>query len=300
MHLNKLYSFILEIMAMHDATLSTTTGHQAHALFLDLVKQIDPVLSARLHDEPEYRPFTVSPLSGEQEHRTTMRLKAGKIYRIRITLLDGGALWQCLSNHFLATPGTTLRLNDAEFLLHYINTTPASDPTGWAGYTDWITLSNTRPRNNITMQFASPTAFSMGARNFALFPEPTHLWDSLMRTWNLYAPEVLRIEKLPLREFVRQNVKVNDYALHTATLHYPKYTQKGFIGNCTYIVKGTSHPSDSNKEAHPCAQQLATLAEFARYAGVGYKTTMGMGQTRLVESRAVEPTILREAEVYSP
>lgn len=293
-----LYSFILEIMAIHDATLSTTTGHQTHALFLDLVKQTDPTLSARLHNEPNYRPFTVSPLSGGQERRTTLCIKAGHIYRIRITLLDGGALWQDLSSHFLAAAGTTLRLDDAEFLLHYIQTTPTSDPNGWAGYTDWITLSNTKPRSSITIQFASPTAFSLSARNFALFPEPILLWDSLMRTWNLHAPEVLRIEKKALREFVQQYVKVNDYTLRTVTLHYPKYTQKGFVGHCTYHVKGLSHLNDGNKgEEHPCTQQLAVLAQFAQYAGVGYKTTMGMGQARLLETGAAEPTILREAQL---
>ena len=295
---NLLYSFILEIMAMHDATLSTTTGHQTHALFLDLVKQTDPTLSARLHNEPHYRPFTVSPLRGGQERRTDLCIKAGHIYRLRITLLDGGVLWQDLSSHFLAAAGTTLRLDDAEFLLHYIHTTPTSDPIGWAGYTDWITLSNTKPRSNITIQFASPTAFSLSARNFALFPEPTLLWDSLMRTWNLHAPEVLRIEKLALRKFVQQYVKINDYTLHTVALHYPKYAQKGFVGNCTYLVKDFSRLSNGNKgEEDPCVQQLAALAQFAQYAGVGYKTTMGMGQARLLENGADEPAILREAQV---
>ncbi len=32
--------------------------------------------------------------------------------------------------------------------------------------------------------------------------------------------------------------------------------------------------------ADPRAAQVAVLAAFARYAGVGYKTTMGMGQVR--------------------
>jgi CRISPR-associated endoribonuclease Cas6 len=147
------------------------------------------------------------------------------------------------------------------------------------------------------MQFASPTAFSLSARNFALFPEPIFVWDSLLRTWNLYAPAVLRIEKAPLREFVQQHVRVNDYTLHTVTLHYPKYTQKGFVGRCTYYVKDPMRVSDGHKEEQSCARQLAVLAEFARYAGVGYKTTMGMGQARLIETGVEEPTIVREAQV---
>ena len=66
---NFLYSVVLELSAANTATIPATMGHLAHGLFLDLVKQVDSALSARLHDEPGYRPFTVSPLSGAQVHR---------------------------------------------------------------------------------------------------------------------------------------------------------------------------------------------------------------------------------------
>ena len=58
MSLQYLYSVILEISAHTDSQLPATTGHQTHALFLDLVHQIDSGLSARLHDDPHYRPFS--------------------------------------------------------------------------------------------------------------------------------------------------------------------------------------------------------------------------------------------------
>src|SRR5689334_21398352 len=59
-----IHSVVLELQATNTAALSATMGHQAHALFLNLIKQVDPALAERLHDEPNYRPFTVSPLSG--------------------------------------------------------------------------------------------------------------------------------------------------------------------------------------------------------------------------------------------
>src|SRR5947207_15782201 len=96
-----LYSIILEVSATSDATLPPTTGHQAHALFLDLIQHVDPTLSTRLHNEENYRPFTVSPLRGAREKDTMLFLRAGQIYFLRITLLDGGSLSQCLSQHFL-------------------------------------------------------------------------------------------------------------------------------------------------------------------------------------------------------
>ena len=78
-----LYSIILELGATDTTTIPATMGHQAHALFLDLVRQVDPALSPRLHDEPEYRPFTVSMLSGAN-------IRNGKAF-----LQIGGQLIDC-------------------------------------------------------------------------------------------------------------------------------------------------------------------------------------------------------------
>ncbi len=269
-----LYSIVLELSATSTTTIPASMGRQAHALFLDLVRQVDPALSSRLHGEPEYRPFTVSMLSGVNIRDGKAFLQAGQLYRLRVTLLDGGHLWQCLSAYFLEARPITLLLDKAEFLLARVLSTPTADVTGWAGYTDWQTLAATAPRHSITIRFASPSAFSMGDRCFALFPEPILLWDSLMRSWNRYAPEVLRIDKPAMRDFVTRHVIVSDYDLHTTRLFFPKYAQKGFIGTCSYSVKET------NGEYAP---QLTALAEFARYAGIGYKTTMGMGQARIEE-----------------
>ena len=273
MSLNRLYSLILELSATHDAILPATTGHQAHALFLDLVRHVDPALSARLHDEESYRPFTVSSLRGGVEREKSVFLQAGAKYSLRVTLLDGGTLWQCLSQQFLEVQHVPLQLGKASFTLARVLSTPASDPTGWAGYSDWQTLAMTEARQMITMQFASPTAFSMGDRRFALFPEPMLMWDSLLRSWNRYAPAVLHIDKHIMREQIARDVAIVEYDLHTTTLQFPHSMQRGFMGNCTYALK-------ASKEA---TSYLTTLAEFARFSGIGYRTTMGMGQARLVE-----------------
>ena len=268
--MNYLYSVVLELSSITSCTIPASTGHQAHALFLDLIKQVDPALATRLHGEPNYRPFTVSSLNGAKVQNDMLFLRPDQLYRLRVTLLDGGVLWQSLSRCFLEVQPTTLRLGSAEFKLNRMISTPTADTTGWAGFTDWHTLATTPSRRLITLCFASPTAFSLGERQFALFPEPILLWDSLMRVWNNYAPPVLQIDKPALRAFIPQNVTVSDYTLYTSKVHFPHHGQKGFIGTCTYHIRQEGEQ----------AAQLAALAEFARYAGVGYKTTMGMGQAR--------------------
>jgi CRISPR-associated endoribonuclease Cas6 len=280
MHGISLYSLILELTATATVAVPALRGDHTHALFLDLVRQIDPDLSRRLHGEPDYRPFTVSLLTGAVTRNSLLQLQAGQPYCLRVTLLDGGPLWQRLSTHFLETTQITVRLDKAVLQLARVLSTPTADPSGWAGYTDWQTLSQ-RPaqmqptRNHgerlLTLRFASPCAFSLSNRRFGLFPEPGLVWDSLMRTWNRYAPEVLRIEKEALRAFVSQHVTVNDYHLHTAKVVFSQYGQKGFQGTCNYLVRAVNDQ----------ASQVIALAEFARYAGLGSKTTMGMGQVRL-------------------
>jgi CRISPR-associated endoribonuclease Cas6 len=274
-----LHSIILELCAINTTAIPAHRGDHTHALFLDLVRQVDAELSSRLHDEPEYRPFTVSVLHGARINDGMQVLQAGQVYRLRLTLLDGGGLWQCLSGHFLETSALSLRLDKAQLQLTRVLSTPAADATGWAGYSDWQTLAAASPRSAITMHFASPCAFSMGDRRFALFPEPILLWDSLVRSWNRYAPKVLQIDKVALRDFVSQQVTISDYELHTGKAVFATHAQKGFVGSCTYQVK--------NNEG--CAPQIAALAEFARYAGVGSKTTSGMGQARMEKTKNKSP-----------
>ena len=72
------------------------------------------------------------------------------------------------------------------------------------------------------------------------------------------------------REFLAEHVKVTHCDLFTEIWHYPQYEQKGFLGTCTYQIE----------EVHPFDRQLAALAAFARFSGIGCKTTMGMGQAR--------------------
>lgn len=271
---NYLYSLVLELVATSTMEIPGSRGDQPHALFLNMVRQVDPELASRLHSEQNYRPFTVSLLDSPQaEPKSLASVRTGQTYRLRVTLLDGGLLWQRLSGHFLEAEKLLLHLDKATFQLTRVLSTPGADPTGWARSIDWPTLANLPPRSSLTLQFASPCAFSLGNRRFALYPEPQLVWDSLLRTWNTYAPPILYIEKMALRAYVSQHITISDYQLHTSRVAFPEFAQKGFLGTCTYQL-----PSDPI-----IAAQATALAHFAHYAGVGSKTTRGMGQTRLLE-----------------
>src|SRR5438105_11932767 len=99
--MSNLYSAVFELRVRHAATISGTTGHLAHALFLNLIKQFDPALSASLHNLPGPKPFTTSPLLGVEHLAENLTLPREQTCSLRITLLDGGGLWHHLSTYAL-------------------------------------------------------------------------------------------------------------------------------------------------------------------------------------------------------
>ncbi len=269
--MSDIYSVVFELRVRHAATIFGTTGHLAHALFFNLIKQFDPALSAFLHKLPGPKPFTISPLLGVEQLAENLTLPRELLCSLRITLLDGGDLWHHLSTYALQTEAVQVHLGPAELRLSRLITSSSVDPTGWADITDWLTLAGLPAQRVITLQFTSPTAFSLGGRAFELFPKPSFIWESLRRVWNAYAPQHLKMDKQRLRMFLIEHVSVLDCDIATMMWSYPQYVQKGFVGTCTYQIQGEDEDSAAN---------LTTLAAFARYAGIGYKTTMGMGQAR--------------------
>ena len=266
-----LYSILLTLSARHFATIPRTTGHLAHALFLNLVKQFDPALSSRLHDEPGYRPYTISPLSGGTRAGDHIVLRHGQPCHLRITLLDGGMLWQALQTHYLESGPVHVRLGEANLQLARMLSTPTADPKNRVSSTTWQSLVTLPAERTITMYFSTPTAFSLSERQFGLFPEPPLIWESLLRSWNRYAPESMRIEKQVIREALSNQIAVTACALRTAFLHFPTSVQKGFTGRCTYQLR----------TEELLAARLTSLAALAKYSGIGSKTTMGMGQVHV-------------------
>jgi CRISPR-associated endoribonuclease Cas6 len=104
-------------------------------------------------------------------------------------------------------------------------------------------------------------------------PWPRLVFQSLANKWNAFAPMQLWIN---WADFDRQ-VTVARFDLKTKLLDFGGFRQVGFVGECWFLI---------DPEARvPLRHALYTLAQFAFYAGVGRKTTMGMGMVRPLGSR---------------
>jgi len=287
-----LYSTVVKLVAIQDGKLPATQGRLAHAAFLDIIRAVEPDLAERLHAGRGRKPFTVSPLRDlPRPQQGQIHVGRGRAAWLRFTLL-GGDLFTAFTRHFLApTPtlpqsggggreGVSIRVGDAAFAVSEVLTTPGAHP--WAGYATpgdlagrWeSTPAKALPRQ-ITLEFASPTVFSRrsvdGMGKFMEpFPAPDMLFGSVVAVWNHHVPDGL--DKAAVRRYAEETVVVGLYHMRSRMFRYWGRPQIGATGTITYVLK------DSKDQA--MIRALNTLADFAFYSGVGYKTTMGMGQVK--------------------
>jgi len=137
------------------------------------------------------------------------------------------------------------------------------------------TLSPAQPPRQVNLHFASPTVFRSGGANVPL-PLPGMVFESLVRRWNAFAPLQIPLE---IRRFADEAMVIARYHLHTERVAFGEEGERGaypgFVGTCGYSF--LVHDRYWLGLIH-------LLAAFAFYAGVGARTTMGLGQVRVVPS----------------
>lgn len=276
-HVPDLYSIVLTLVPTGEVMVGATVGHQAHAAFLKTVQESDAALAEAFHlPNVPVRPFTVSPLLGVGPARDgRVRLSPEETYSLRFTVLHP-SIFERFMARFLHHEGRPIvHLGRALLLIKEILVTPGSHP--WAGYSSWARLAaEAQPEREITLEFASPTAFGFGQRAWGkkviVLPDPAPVFESLIRSWNSLAPPPLQLDKEALTAYLGEDVVIKRIGwLETRMQEFKHAPQVGFVGQVTYGLMGSD---DYSRRA------LNALADFAFYAGVGMKTTMGMGQCR--------------------
>jgi CRISPR-associated endoribonuclease Cas6 len=265
-----LYALVLRLRPARGHGPPNPLGHGVHAMFLDLVRQIDPALAARLHADAPSKPFTVALLPGGPHAQRDAALE------LRVTFTTAELfppVTQALLRQSLAA---TLRIGSVALELSDVFGTPEHHP--WAGYDSFATLhERAEPAAALTLAFVTPAAFGQGTRadgraRLGLLPTPEAVFKSLARRWNELAPAALKVE-LAAVETVTNDTLVSRYQLESQQISLGKGPQKGFVGVCSYEL-----PPDAAG-----ARTLALLADAAFYLGVGMKTARGMGLCRRIE-----------------
>lgn len=273
-----LLAAVVTLVPVVTAEVPTSLARAAHAWLLDRIGAFDAALATRLHDEEAPRPFTVSNLWG-----------AGPAREGRVTLNPGHTCWlrftgltaevSAAIERALPAPGEILSFAGAGLRVAAATTGAAEHPwAGRAAYTDlmqrYALTPGPHPRG-VTLRFASPTAFRSHGRDLPL-PLPGLVFDGLLRKWNGFSPLTLPEEA---KRYAEECVPLGRFRLHSHWVSFEngdKGAQVGFTGEVRFrFLVGDGY----------WTRVMTLLAGYAFRAGVGYRTTMGMGQTQAVGSQ---------------
>ncbi len=306
----RLYALLLKLRPLESGTLMPFSGELVHGAWLGWLRAAAPDVAAMLHDGNKRRLFTCSSLQFPlprsrmlQAERENVHLPVDpeKTYNVRITLLLGELFplfYNTLMHVNMAGSGGRrspfMQIGKQAFLLEEVVSAP-DDPANWTGFTSFAKLVDTamtlKPGNNasLTLEFASATtcnwinvADKTYGNYYARLPLPKYVFPALAKRWQELAPPELAgvVQKECIGRYVEADgVVIEDYDLQTHLVQFAQHLQRGFVGTCTYQLRG---PDEATTPDAPLTvrQQLLLLAQLAFYCGVGYKTPMGMGQVR--------------------
>jgi CRISPR-associated endoribonuclease Cas6 len=233
---------LLQIPLFPEKPLPPSMGRAIHAQFFKWLSTADPILAEQLHSSHQL-PLTLS-------------LNPGSRPKLRISLLQKQLL-------------TPLLLGLEKALGMEIQLAGISCQVGCSidiVQTNYFQkLSQTTPQEVIELQFRSPTSFKQG-QSVQPFPLPELVFASLLRRWNLFAPESFRFPAVTWQGLV------SAFNLKTHALKMKGGAEIGSVGWVRYRFPEPEQ-----------ARAATILAHFACFSGVGRKTAMGMGQVRIIQ-----------------
>lgn len=254
----------LNLQAQQDSNLYAQYPIGLHAWFLDQVRQVNPDLSAYLHDGESEKPFTISGLEGVEAGRGP-RLQAGQTYGWTVTALDQ-ALVEWMADWVQQLPAV-LELRGAP--LKILGWEIAHPATTYEKLLD----SGSEEPFQFALSFISPTSFRRKGHHFPL-PVPMNVFHSYLRRWNDFSGETIDSEDF--LAWVDEFVIITRHELRSIKVAAGKQgSVTGFTGAVEFLLSGKARADEAY------GQLLLALSQFAPYCGTGHKTTFGLGQTRL-------------------
>ena len=270
-----LIAAVITLTPTAPASVPAALGRAVHAWFLGRLNDVNPSLAHRLHEEKGPRPFTVSNLWGAGRARggkvTLDPARPGQIRLTGLTKEVSQAIERALPDEgeSLTLIGATLRV--AEVAIE-------AEQHPWAGrasYADLLeqyTLASDRRPRGATLHFSSPTLFRRQGRDLPL-PLPALVFDGYLRKWNAFSPVALPDEA---KRYAEECITLGRFKLRSHMVSFEqggKGAHVGFTGEVRFrFMVGDGY----------WTRVMHLLAGYAFWAGTGYRTTVGLGQTQAV------------------
>lgn len=277
-----LTSLVVTVTPAEPVTTPAHLGRAVYHAWLDFIKADDPTLAQALHDSQDRKPFTCTTLvGGRREGQDTRHYHPDQPAWFRLTGLTQDISRQL--QRLQETPPARWELDGVPFQITSATLEYTDDH--WANYTHYeelaapYLLARRQPHFRLGLEFATPTTFRDREKSWPV-PMPMWVFGSLLASWNLFSPVQIPAE---VRRFAEECVVLSQYRLETRALPLKaQIPQMGCMGEAVYVIL--------NRDKY-WSSMLNLLGEYAFYAGVGYQTTVGMGQTRpLSLSKHQRPT----------
>jgi CRISPR-associated endoribonuclease Cas6 len=276
------HAVVLQLVAQDAGVLPGTVLELAHAAFYAAIQAVDPQLSQQMHDAQGRSAFSLSPLYGfwQSPADGKIHVSPGQEGWLRLGLLDD-RLFAVFMRHLLERQRNaglpTIRLGNLHFGISQVWGAPGSHP--WVGYTtvEQLAALHETPER-WTLQFESPTAIrwgeaDSGTRRVEVFPHPRIAIASLCTRWDRLTGQQWG---RAFEEWVERNIVVGRiWQWKTETIRYRQQTYLGGVGKLDYRVL------DGRQQDY--VAHFNRLLQLAFYAGIGYKTTHGLGQVSVVQ-----------------
>lgn len=252
-----LQSLVVELGAAKRGKPPATLNRAIHGCVLNWLNLGDSKLANQIH-QTQVSPLCLSSLIGNRRQPFSLE---GDRFLLRIGVLDTNLI-QPLLKGIEQKETEQINLGTFPFVIRQVYIVPESHKL--SRLTDYYSLAVYSPTmNDLQLRFLSPTSFKQ-RKGIQTFPLPELVFNSLLRKWNHFAPKKLHFPEIEWAGLV------SAYDLKTHALRLEGGSEIGCQG---WIKYRFLQPEQ--------ARVASILANFAFYAGVGRKTTMGMGQTQL-------------------
>jgi len=121
-----------------------------------------------------------------------------------------------------------------------------------------------------TMEFLTPTSFKSN-NEYLLFPSVEHIIRNLINRWNNYSTCFIIDDEDAILSLI-QSTRIAGYRLQSSYFRMKGTQIPGFRGEVRF----------STKLSIPIGELYKIILYFAQFSGVGIKTSLGMGATKII------------------
>lgn len=255
-----LQKIIIKMKCVAPTALKGYGGTEIHGWFFNYLKEISLDLSTSIHNMDE-KPFAIGPIHGGKKERGKTIISEDSESSFSLASLNQ-EVYDILKISSADLIDKEIQLGNGKFVV-----TEVVPIWGKDGLTYLQILEKARINSEINLEFRSPTSFRQRGIQ-EVFPLPDLVFGSLLRRWNTFSPIILS------EEMIHAKIFISRYNLKTELVNFDKYKIVGFTGNCTYKI--------DKYEFEHTKKLLHSLAAFANIASIGYKTSMGLGDSRYI------------------